>query len=65
MKIITKRTRVISMTQREYTDFLALLEKAANGQKVNYAEQRTQDGSYLGVSIEENDPIRDPWKASS
>jgi hypothetical protein len=56
MKVITKRLKVIQMTQSEMRDFLALIEKARDGTTVNYAEQKLQDGSFLGVSIEPGEP---------
>lgn len=62
MKVITKRIKVIEMTQAEMRDFLALIDKARDGVTVNYAEQRLADGSFLGVSIEpdNSDPYPKP-----
>ena len=51
MRIITKRTRVIEMTKEEHQKFIRAMQQAAEGQTVNYAEERLEDGSYLGVSV--------------
>ena len=53
MKITTKKIRVISMTQEEMREFQTLMQKAAEGQTVNYAEKQLSDGTFLGVSVEE------------
>lgn len=51
MRITTKRIRVIEMTREEHAKFLLAMKQAAEGQTVNYAEERLDDGSYLGVSV--------------
>jgi hypothetical protein len=51
MQIITKRIKVIQMTHEEHATFLRLVQDAAKGQTVNYAETQLNDGTYLGVSL--------------
>lgn len=53
MTIRTKKIRVISMTQEEMREFQTLMQKAAEGCTVNYAEKELSDGTFLGVSVEE------------
>jgi hypothetical protein len=53
MRITTKKIRVISMTQEEMREFQELMQKAAEGRTVNYAEKQLADGTFLGVSVEE------------
>lgn len=55
MRIITKRLKVIQMTQEEIKKFHALMERAAAGQTTNYAEEQLSDGSFLGVQVVETD----------
>lgn len=51
MRIETRRTRVIVMTQEEHRTFLETMKKAAEGHTSHYAEKQLADGSFLGVSI--------------
>lgn len=57
MKLITKRTKLIVMTQEEHEEFMRLMKRAQEGQMVNAAETQLSDGSYLAVSIvEQHEP---------
>ena len=56
MKITTKRIRVITMTPEEHTKFLECMEAARQGHTSHYAESKLDDGSFLGVSIEKENP---------
>lgn len=51
MRIITKRLKVIQMTNEEIRSFHDLMEKAQRGHESHYAEQKLSDGSFLGVSV--------------
>lgn len=53
MKITTKRIKVITMTKEEHAKFMECMERAREGRTVNYAEEKLDDGSYLGVSVVE------------
>ena len=51
MKIITKKIRVIQMTEEETQEFANLMQQAREGHTSHYAEKQLQDSSYLAVSI--------------
>lgn len=51
MYIITKRTRVIMMTNEEAESFLQCVQEAQEGQTVHASERKLKDGSYLGVCV--------------
>lgn len=51
MRIVTKRTRVILMTEEELRMFHELMERAHKGTQSHYAEEQLDDGSFLGVSV--------------
>ncbi len=58
MRIITKRIKVITMTKEEVRKFHELMERAAEGHTSHYAEDRLDDGSFLGVSVvKEHEPM--------
>jgi hypothetical protein len=41
------------MSEEEIRNFFDLVERAKKGTQVNYAETVLNDGSFLGVSVEE------------
>lgn len=51
MRIVTKRIKVIEMTEEEITKFHRLMEEAQEGRTSHYAEERLEDGSFLGVAV--------------
>lgn len=51
MRIITKRIKVIAMTEEELAKFYSALKRAEEGHTSHYAEEKLDDGSYLGVSV--------------
>lgn len=53
MRIVTKRIKVIEMTAEEIRKFHELMERARDGHTSHYAEDRLEDGSYLGVHVVE------------
>ncbi len=58
MRFRTKKIRIIEMTEEEIRVFHDLVEKAHDGHMSHYAETRLQDGSFLGVSVEEPMPSK-------
>jgi hypothetical protein len=59
MQIITKRIKVIQMTREEHESFMRTMERASEGHTAHYAEERLNDGSFLGVSIVGADEQKD------
>jgi hypothetical protein len=51
MRIVTKRIKVIQMTEEEVAKFHEAMQRASEGHTSHYAEEKLDDGSYLGVSV--------------
>ena len=51
MRIISKRIKVIQMTEEEITVFKRTMDRAAEGHTSHYAEEQLEDGGYLGVQV--------------
>jgi hypothetical protein len=51
MRIVTKRIKVIEMTNEEIVKFQNCMNRAAEGHTSHYAEEKLDDGSFLGVSV--------------
>lgn len=62
MRIITKRTKVISMTHEEHELFLRCMMAAKEGHTSHYAEEKLDDGSFLGVSVVERPEPTEDYK---
>ena len=54
MRIVTKRIKVVEMSEEEMRKFVETVQRAQCGSLVHYAETQLDDGSYLGVQVKPN-----------
>lgn len=58
MRLKTKRIKYIEMTEEEVQKFHELMQRASEGHTSHYAEDKLDDGSYLGVSVvKQHEPL--------
>ncbi len=65
MKIVTKRIKVIQMTEEEIRKFHELMERAVSGHTSHYAEEKLADGSYLGVAVVPKEEVEPTYAKAS
>jgi len=53
LKVYSKTIKVLGLTKSEMAQLAEMVEEAKNGQTVHYSERKQPDGSFFGISIDD------------